>query len=71
MAKFSYGVDIGEYNADVRVSVSFESKVEVSKEDYDTLRQAFDQIETLGWKYKKLADSPPDKDIKDFDEGSQ
>lgn len=52
MSQISYKTEIGGYNEDVQCSVTLVIKGGVDKEDYETLRKAFQTIEDLAYKYQ-------------------
>lgn len=62
MSKQTYQTEIGSYGDDIRLSINLEVKGGVDKEDYETLRQAFQTIEDLTYKYVELAASKIDLD---------
>lgn len=49
---FEYSLTIGEYNEDVRVSISVKIKQGLSTEDYTKLREALNQAEEITRKYQ-------------------
>lgn len=55
MASVEYKSTLGTYSDDVRLDISLSVKRGVSKEDYETLRQAFNTIEDLALQYQAEA----------------
>lgn len=61
MSSFEYKTTIGEYNESVRVNIALTIDNGLSKEDYETLRNAFQVIEETAYKYQRVLTSAPDQ----------
>lgn len=56
MSKFTYETEIGSYGDPLRLSISFQVKAGITKEEYEELKTAFGVVDAIALKYKEEFD---------------